>query len=83
MERSKPDVTLSGGREVVFDLSKLSYGQYKSLFSPDKADKDSDAIVAKTAGMTLEEFEALPYNDARRLMKAFFTKCREPLVDPL
>lgn len=73
------DVKLSNGQEITFDLSKMTYKQYKALFT---SDADADETVSRVAGITMEELDNLPYLDQRRLVAAFFKKCREPLADP-
>jgi hypothetical protein len=76
------DFTLSNGKEITFDLTKLSHGQYKGLFDPKESDKKSDATIAGVAGLTVAELDALPHNEYRAFVQAFFKKCREPLADP-
>jgi hypothetical protein len=83
MERSKPSIILSTGKEVVFDIDKMSKREYTSLFDKSSSDDQSDAIVARVCGMTLDELQGLPLNAYRRVVIEFFKKVREPLVDPL
>ncbi len=73
-------VTLSDGREIAYDLSKLTLREYRSLFEAGQPDAEADAILGKVTG--LNDIDALPYLDWRRLMQGFFKAAREPLADP-
>lgn len=76
------DVILSDGREITFDLGKLTHGEYRGLFDPKEPDKKSDETIARVSGITAKELDALLHNDYRLLTQAFFRKCREPLAEP-
>lgn len=77
-----PDMTLSDGREITFDLMALSLTEFRALFDSKQPQVEADAILARVAGMTLEEYGALPYLEWRRLTIEFFKKSRNPLADP-
>jgi len=77
-----PDVTLSDGREITFDLHKISRRQYSELVSGKLTNDQDDALVGATCGLTPEQVSGLPFPDWRRLAQAFFKKAREPLADP-
>jgi hypothetical protein len=76
------DLTLSDGKEITFDLSKMTIREYRGLFSTTEDTDTSDGTIAKVAGLTLEEFQALPFPDYRRVSAKFFARAREPLTDP-
>jgi hypothetical protein len=76
------DITLSDGRALTFDLYQLTIKEYRSLFDKTQAQDEEDRLIARTAGLSLDEYQALPYPDFRRLAEAFFKKAREPLSDP-
>lgn len=76
------DVTLSDGRGLVIDLSKITMVEFRSVLDPAQEAKEGDAIIGKCVGMTAEEVGELPMPDYRRLAQAFFVKAREPLADP-
>lgn len=82
MDQTKPDLTLSGGREVVIDLYQITISEYRGLFDKAQPDADGDAVIGRACGMTLAEVQALPYPDYRKLAKAFFEKARDVLADP-
>ena len=76
------DLKLSDGREITFDLSKITYGQWLGLFDPKESEDRSDMTIARVAGLSFEELKAVSYLDYRRITEAFFRKAREPLADP-
>ena len=74
--------TLSDGREITFDLYKVTLEEYRALFSRKQAQEDEDVIMARVAGLEVEDYRKLPYPDWRRLTLAFFEAARSPLADP-
>jgi hypothetical protein len=76
------DITLSDGREITFDLSQMTYGQWLGLFDVKESDERSDKTLARVCGMELKELKALPFPDYKRLFNALLKKAREPLADP-
>lgn len=76
------DVTLSDGREITFDLNKVTIREYRALFNAQQPDEDEYATLAKAAGMKPEAVSALGFEDWRQFGKAFFRKAQEPLADP-
>ena len=64
------------------DLNKITVKEFRSLFNADQTPEEGDAILAKCCGMTVEEISALPYQEYRKLVKAFYDAAREPLSDP-
>jgi len=76
------DVKLSDGREVEFDLDKITISEYRSLFDITQADDEADKVYAKCCNLPAKEIGALSFPDFRRLTKGFFEKSREPLADP-
>lgn len=63
------------------DLERITIKEYRSLFAKEQADEEGDAILAKAAGMTVDAIQSLSQPQYRRLLKAFFKKAAEPLVD--
>ena len=76
------DVTLSDERQITLDLSKMTIREYRGMFDAQEDTDKSDAVLARVAGMTLEELQSLPYPDYRKIAKKFFARCREPESDP-
>lgn len=68
--------------KFVIDLSKVRIGEYRELANSQMGDAKGDAVLGKAAGLTADEINALPFNDYRRLLKAFFKASSEPLADP-
>ena len=75
------DIVLSG-KEITFDLSKLTHKQYKGLTDPNEAEEKSDEILARVSGLSVQELDDLPHIEYRMLYQAFLKKCWEPLSDP-
>lgn len=76
------DVTLSDGREIEFDLSKLTIKEYRSLFDPSQPEEDEYGILGRVSGLSAEEIEELPLLEWKRFYGGFLKKAREPLADP-
>lgn len=72
------DITLEGGQEITFDLSRLTLREFRSLFDTRQKPEDEDVILSKVCGLTLEEYQALDYLSWRRLCAAFFERARNP-----
>jgi hypothetical protein len=75
------DLILTDGREVAFDLSKMTYGQWLGLFDPRESDGKSAETLARVSGMTAKELKALPFPEWKRLFAALLKKTREPVTD--
>ncbi len=76
------DVVLSDGREINFDLYKLSIAEFRALIDPNRPNEEGDSLIAKVSGLSLDEVLNLPYPDYRLLVRAFFDKASNPLADP-
>lgn len=76
------DVTLSDGREVEFDLYKISMAEYRALLEVGQPPEEGDEMVARIIGWKADEVASLPYPDYRKLIRAFFRKASSPLDDP-
>ena len=76
------DVTLSTGKVLPVDLSKITIKEYRALFDKDQRREDEDATLAKCFGITVDELLELSQPDYRRAAAAFFEAAREPLEDP-
>lgn len=76
------NVTLPGGREVEYDLSKCSVKEYEALFDPGHPIAEERAMLARVTGISVEEQSELSVLDNKFLWKHFYKFCREPLQDP-
>ena len=75
------DVILSDGREITFNLNKVTIKEYRALFDVAQPDQEEYAILAKASGLTAEAVGNLGFDDWRLFATAFFEKAREPLAD--
>jgi hypothetical protein len=82
MASTKADYVLADGRELVFDLDRLSMREYRAFCKGSLLSEDDDQLLAKVTGLPVESFGDLPQPEYRRVLAAFFTKAREPLADP-
>lgn len=65
------------------DLGKVSISEYRKVANSSVLDGEGDEILARSAGLTKEEVQALAQPDYRLLLRAFFKKANEPLADPI
>jgi hypothetical protein len=82
MTNTKPDVVLSDGREINFDLKRLTLKEYQSMFDEDHPFADEQVILEKVTGIAVAEQEELTLFDHKLLWREFFRVCKEPLRDP-
>lgn len=64
------------------DLSKVSIKEYRKLATSSVLEGQGDEILARSAGITLEQLQELSQPEYRRLLRAFFEKATQPLADP-
>ena len=76
------DFTLNNGKEINFDLTSLTLREYRALFDRKQPQSEEDAIISRVCGLTVDEYQDLPYAEFKRLLAAFFKKTREPIADP-
>lgn len=77
------DVKLSTGKEITLNMEKMTTREYLSFFDENITEKDKQAIIARVAGLTMDEWLDLPHPDTQqRIVPAFWKKVREPLTDP-
>lgn len=66
------------GRDFEIDLSKITIKEYRALRDPDQPEDEGDAILAKAAGMELDEVQELSYLDWRLLVQKFYETAINP-----
>ena len=76
------DFTLANGTEIIFDLSKMTYGQWLGLFDTKESEERSDSTLARVCGLKVKDLKAIPFLEYKALFQAFLKKTREPLQDP-
>ena len=77
MERSKPDVILSDGREVVIDLNAISISEFRSMLKPDQPDEDEYRLLSKMTG--IDNIGDIGLQDYRKIITAFFERAKQPI----
>jgi hypothetical protein len=76
------DFVLKGGREIDFDLSKITLKEWQGLRNPTFSSKSDNDVIANITGLTVKEIEAFPFDEFRRLFTALVIKSQKPLSDP-
>lgn len=76
------DYKLPDGREITFDLSEMTYGQWLGMFDAKESDERSDETLARVAGLEMDDLKAISYPEYKRLLAVFFKRCRDPISDP-
>ena len=81
------DIILEGGaafgrKEITINLNAITLREYRALFDPKQKPDEEDALLSRVCGLTLEEYQTLPYLEWRKLTQKFFERARNPLADP-
>lgn len=64
-----------------FDFSRVTIKEYRSLFDKSQPQDEEDEIVARVAGITVDELQALPVPEYRRLMREFIKAATTPVEE--
>jgi hypothetical protein len=75
------DITINGV-EIIFDMEAVTIAEYRAFAKGSMMEEEDDVLLAKVAGMNVDDVRALSHPNYRRLLKGFFDKAREPLADP-
>ena len=75
------DITLGGGREVSFDLEKITISEYEELLDSKITRQREKEILSNPCGMTVEEIKGLSLPDYKKLAKAFVLKAVSPVSE--
>lgn len=76
------DFTLKNGREIVFDFDAITLAEYRTVADRNCTREDSDRILAKVMGLTVDELNAVGFREWRKLTAAFWESAVSPLDDP-
>jgi len=76
------DITLSSGKEITFDLTRMTVREYRALFDKSQGQDEEDTTLARVCGLTVEEYLDIPYPEWKQLTVAFFHAVRMPLANP-
>jgi hypothetical protein len=75
------DVVLGDGREIRFDLMKITKREYDSLFDRNQPDDEEAVILAKVSGLKPEDIDELPLLDWKRFMQGFYKRVSDPVTE--
>jgi hypothetical protein len=73
------DITMGGGREITFDLEKITISEYEELLDSKITRQREKEILSKPCGLTVEEVKGLSLPDYKKLAKAFVLKAVSPV----
>ena len=76
------DLILPSGQEITFDLNAITTQEYRDMYDPKKPDKSGDKTLAKACGISADELAALPLQQYKHILAAFFRRCNDPVADP-
>ena len=79
--KPEPDITLSTGREIRFDLMAITKKEYDSLFDRTQPEEDEAAILSKVSGLAPEAIGELPLLDWKKFMQAFYKRVADPVAE--
>ncbi len=78
----KATVKLFSGKEIVIDLMKVSYADFKQIIKPGTEEEIEYAILSKATGMKVEELANMAQPDYRLLTETFVKISTQPLSNP-
>lgn len=79
---NKQTLTLSDGREVEVDLSKISISEHRSLFNAEDKQENEDKLLSRVCGLDLKTFQSLPMSDWKLITECYFWMVRNPVYSP-
>ena len=80
-EKKVVDFTLPDGREIVFDLDKVTVSEWRA-FVKEVTVENEDSIIERCADLEPGSIDKMGMGTWRALSKAFYNRIREPLADP-
>ena len=75
------DTVLSDGREIAFDLYKITVREWDKLRDPTQPRAEEIATLAKTCELSESEIYSLPYPDYVQLTRAFVVRSGNPIPE--
>lgn len=76
------DFVTQSGREITFDLSQITVGEYRSLFDPKQAVTLDDSVLEKALGVEAGFILGLSLIEHKKLFREFIKRATSPLSDP-
>jgi len=76
------EITLSDGKVVKLDLSKITFGEWRKFFSLRGNTSQDDAFIQKITGLDTQAQENLLRDDYRRVVTEIIKQGNQPLADP-
>jgi hypothetical protein len=76
------DFTLSDGREIDIDLSKLTIKEWRSLRDPAQPVAEEFELISRVTGWEVKEIENMKQPDYRLLIITLVARSINPVSDP-
>lgn len=73
------DITLGDGREITFDLNKITIAEYEELLSGKTNLKREQEILEKVSGLMQEEIRNLSVLEYKKFATAFIGRAMMPV----
>jgi hypothetical protein len=70
--------TLSDGKEVNFDFSKVTRKEYRALFDASQSNEAGDEVVSRITGLTVEQLDNMIQLDWARLIREIVRRANNP-----
>lgn len=77
----KGTVTLSDGQEITVDVSTLKIREWRSFWNAKSDPDEDDKVIARLAGLTVEQLQDLLRDDYRRVFEKIMSLSNRPLDD--
>jgi hypothetical protein len=75
------DITLGDGREITFDLSKITVEEYDELLNKGLSRKRERELLCAPCGLTEEEIKKISMADYKRLALGFIKAAIAPVSE--
>lgn len=77
------DVKLKDGRTITVSLDGVTWKEVMAASKASRTSEDYSVLIAKGSGLSVEELECLPYNEARQVETAVWKLVNSPVdTDP-
>ena len=79
---AKRKLELADGKKITVDVSTLKVKEWRGLFDTSIPDEESDAVLARLCGLSVEEVPDMLRADLRLIFLTVIELSNSPLNDP-
>lgn len=76
------EVTLSTGKVVKIDTSKMTHGEWEDFIAGSQVKKKDYEFIEKVTGVVADDWRAMLHDDSRRLVLGIIKAANAPLDPP-